>query len=155
MTIQAKDIGFILGAGNGFADGAAVAAGTGDATAKTGAILDYLALKHPLSAKILIPWTATLADTETISMTAKIEHGAAANLSDAAEYVWKTPSTDFGVLATSDGGSTEVGCASFDADLSGLKRYFRISVTPDLSASATDTAAFAACFVFGGQDEAP
>ena len=156
MTIQAKDYGFNLGVATGFADGAALAAGTGDATAKNGAIIDYLTLNHPLSGTIVIPWTATLADTKSLNLVAKVVHGDIANLSDVADYAFGGAEVDFGIVGTGDtGGTTEVGVARMDVDLSGIKRYFRLVVTPDLSASGTDTAEFAACFVLGGQDKAP
>ena len=155
MTIQAKDCGFNLGVAAGFADGAALAGGTGDATAKNGAIIDYLTLNHPLSGMIVIPWTATLADTKSLNLVAKVVHGDAANLSDVADYDFGGAEVDFGLVATSDGGTTEVGVARMDVDFSGIKRYFRLVVTPDLDATGTDTAEFAACFVLGGQDKAP
>ena len=159
MTIQAKDYGFSLAVAEGFADGAALAGGTGDATAKAGAIIDLLTLDHPLSGLVVIPWTATLADTESISMVMKIEHGDESDLSDAEDYTFGPPGNlvaevDFGVLATSSGGTTESGVATSRMDLSGLKRYWRVEVTPDLSASGTDTAEFSACVVLGGLDKA-
>ena len=156
MTVQSKDIGFSLAAATGLANGAATAAGTGDDTEKVGAILDYKTLNHALSGSILIPWTATLQDTETISLTTKIEHGDAANLSDKADYAFGCAEINHGVIGTGEtGGTTEVGVVKHDVDLSGIKRYFRIAVTPDLSASGTDTAEFAGCLVLGGLDKAP
>ena len=53
------------------------------------------------------------------------------------------------------GGSTETGVAVMRVDLSGVKQYFRCAVTPDLSASGTDTATFGAMFVLGGLQNMP
>lgn len=150
MTIVAKDFGSYLAAVVGAADGAATAAGTGDATYKAGAIHDLRTLDHPLSGLIVVPWTATLGDTETVSFKTKIEHGEDSGLSDAATYTFGGDEIDHGVAATSDGGTTEVGCLARKVDLSGLKRYFRISVYIDLSASGTDTAEFGTALVLGG-----
>ena len=154
MTVQAKDIGFVLTGVNGFANGAATAAGTGDAAYKAGAIQDMHDLNHPLSGKVLIPFTATLAEGKTASFKSKIEHGDESDLSDAATYSFGGAEVDHGVQATGDtGGSTEVGIITRDVDLSGIKRYFRISVYIDLNATGTDTAEFAACMAVGGESK--
>lgn len=160
MTIQAKDIGSYLDAASGFIGGSATAAGSGDATYKAGAILDLHDLDHPLSGAIVVPYSATLQEDETLSLKAKIEHGDDSGLSDAADYTFGQPDglAEYAeaVFATGGtGGSTEVGCALFRYDLSGLKRYFRVSVYPDLSASGTDTATFAAGLVLGGKANMP
>ena len=160
MTIQFKDVGSYLDVAAGFADGSATAAGSGDATYKAGAILDLLALDHPLSGAIVVQYSTTLAEDETLSLKVKIEHGEETDLSDAADYTFGNPDglaeTVIAVVATGGtGGSTEVGAELYRYDLSGLKRYFRISVYPDLSASATDTATFAGALVLAGQASMP
>ena len=153
MTIVAKDFGSYLAAVAGFSDGAATAGGTGDATAKAGAIIDTLTLDHPMSGLIAIPWDCTLTDTKTLSLSVKIEHGDAANLSDAADYTFGGSVVDLGVVVTSDGGGAEAGVSVVPVDLSGIKRYWRVEVTPDLSATTTDTLTFGACVVLGGLDK--
>ena len=160
MTIQFKDVGSYLAAATGFADGSATAGGSGDATYKAGAILDLLALDHPLSGAIVVPYTTTLAQDETLSLKVKIEHGDDSGLSDAADYTFGQPDglaeyAEAVVATGGTGGSTEVGTEIYRYDLSGLKRYFRISVYPDLSASATDTATFAGALVLAGQASMP
>jgi len=153
MTIVAKDFGSYLAAVPGFSDGAAVAAGTGDATAKAGAIIDNLALDHPMSGLIVIPWDCDLTDTKTLSLSVKIEHGDDIALGDAADYTFGGSVVDLGIVVTSDGGGVEAGVSVVPVDLSGIKRYWRVEITPDLSASGTDTLTFAACVVLGGLDK--
>jgi hypothetical protein len=117
-----------------------VAAGTGDNTKATGEIVDSLAIDRQISGVIFVVGQATLADTESISINALyIEHGDLANLSDAAEYTFGSADTDYADVVTSSGGSTETFAVKQNVDLTGLKRYWRVTCTPDLSASGTDT----------------
>lgn len=115
-----------------------VAAGTGDNTEAFGDIVDSLAQPGIASGIIFVAGSATLADAESIDINQlKIEHGDAANLSDAADF---TTPVDFAAVKTSSGGTTELFIVKVNvAKLDGLKRYWRVSFTPDLSASATDT----------------
>jgi hypothetical protein len=115
-----------------------VAAGTGDNTEAVGAIVDSLAQPQIESGCIVICGSATLADTEGISINdVGIEHGDAANLSDKADF---NTETDFADVKVSDGGTTELFAIKQNvANMAGLKRYWRVKCTPDLSASSTDT----------------
>lgn len=118
---------------------AATAGGTGDATAQTGAIVDQRAAKLR-SGLAVVFGSADLADTKTLSLLIKIEHGDDSGLSDAADYDFGGDPGTLGVVATGDtGGTTEAVAAAIRIDLTGVKRYWRVSVTPDLSATATDT----------------
>ncbi|MGK7663370.1 hypothetical protein [Marinovum algicola] len=130
---------------------AATAGGSGDATEVTGTIFDRLSIGSPTSGVLAVSYTATLAEDETLSLTYSVESGAESDLSDAT--VLKTGTV---VLATGDtGGSTEAGIAEIDLNLLAAGRYVRADLTPDLSASGTDTAALAAVVVCGGMDRLP
>lgn len=102
------------------------------------------------SAKFLIPYSTTLADTETLTVAANIQDSPAGSS-------W----TDFGtafasaVLHTSSGGSTHTGVVELDVDLTAADDYIRIQVTATLSASGTDTVSLGAVAVIGGQQEQP
>lgn len=129
-----------------------VAAGAGDNAAVTGIIIDRAALGWPRSVVVAFPFNATLAAAATLSLAATVQHGDAANLSDAATF----GSLAGGVIATGgDGGSTEAGQVELPLDLAGAKRYVRVNYTPDLSAGSTDTARLAAVAAFGGANRLP
>lgn len=156
MTIQAKDYGSYLSAVLGIANKAVTAAGAGDAAYEAGAIQDMQALDHPLSGLAVIPYTTTLAQAATLTMKVKLEHGDDSGLSDAADYAFKVTGGEVskGVVATGDtGGSTETGVVTQRFDLSGLKRYFRLSVYVDLSAGSTDTVSYGSALVLGGLEK--
>lgn len=124
------------------------AGGTGDNVAVTGQTINRE--KLPLSGKLCIPFLAALTDTESISFTVAIQESADGSSWDSAETLQSAT-----VAATSSGGSNEHGVVTLDVDLSGRKQYVRFNITPDLSASDTDTALFAAVFVLGGDDLVP
>lgn len=146
-----RNIGDVIKVVRAGANIAATAGGSGDATEVTGTIFDRLAIGSPSSGVLAVSYTATLAEGETLSLTYSVEEGAESDLSDAA--VLKTGTV---VLATGDtGGSTEAGVAEIDLNLKAAGRYVRADLTPDLSASGTDTAALAAVVVCGGMDRLP
>lgn len=152
MTTQIRSIGDLLAVKNAAGPASAVAAGTGDNTAVTGIIIDRAALNWPQSCVVAIPYTATLAATKTLSITATLQDGDDSGLSDAATFA----AIASGVEATGDtGGSTEQGQIEVDVSLAGAKRYVRLNFTPDLSASGTDTAVVGAVIAFGGAMRAP
>lgn len=129
------------------ANAAATAAGAGDNTAVTGVIIDRAALGWPRSCVVAIPWTTTLAASQTLSLGWTLQDGAAANLSDAATFATAVSA----VVAT----VTASGQLEANVDLTGAKRYVRLNFTPDLSATGTDTAALSGVLVFGGADRLP
>jgi hypothetical protein len=155
MTIQFKDVGSYLDGVIGTATKTITAAGAGDAAYEAGATLDLLTMDHPLSGLAVVIYSTTLADTESLSMKIKLEHGDESDLSDAADYDFGGAEVDHGVLVTSSGGTTETGIVVQRVDLSGLKRYWRVSTYVDLSASGTDTVTFASGVVLGGQANMP
>lgn len=128
------------------------AGGGGDNSAVTGVIIDRAALGWPQSAVIAIPFTATLAAGATLTLTETLQHGDAANLSDAGTLSAGTAT----VVATGPtGGGTVTGTYERNVSLRGAKRYVRFNATPDLSAANTDTAAISGVFAFGGAERLP
>lgn len=151
-----RNLGAMIKVLRAAANTAATAAGTGDNTAVTGVTIDRAACKMPLSAVVAIAFSATLAATKKLFLkSVVVEHGDASDLSDAATYLTLEDTTGTAVATGATGGSTETGCKEYDIDLSGAKRYIRIKFTPDLDATATDTAALAAVLVVGGGSEVP
>lgn len=152
MTTQLRNIGALISVMRAAANTAATAAGSGDNTAVTGAIIDRMAIGNPQSAVLAIPYTATLAAGETLSIGHMVQEGNAANLSDAETL----QTADAAVVATGPvGGGTVTGVFEVDVPMAGAGQYVRANFTPDLSASGTDTAALSAVLVFGGADRLP
>ena len=149
MTTQIRSIGDLIAVRRAAANTAATAGGSGDNTAVTGAILDRAQIGSPQSAVLAIPFTATLASGQTLSIGYSVQEGNAANLSDAAVLATAAPV----VVATGPG--TVTGTFEVNVPLAGAGRYVRANFTPDLSASGTDTAALSAVMVFGGSDRLP
>lgn len=129
------------------------AAGAGDNTQVVGTIIDRSLLNYPLSLTAVITCKATLAATKKLSLlSVSIQHGNAANLSDATALV--SPA-NVDVLVDSGAGSTISGQQEYDVDLAGAGRYVQLLYTPDLNAASVDTATTAAVLIFGGTDTIP
>lgn len=152
MTTQLRNIGALIAVLRASANAAATAGGTGDATAVTGGIIDLMENGHPLSGVLAIPYTATLAAGETLSIAYEVESGNADDLGDATALV----SGVSAVVATGPaGGGTVAGTFEVDLLLAGAGRYVRANFTPNLSASGTDTSALSSVMVLGGFDRLP
>lgn len=151
MQINDKDFGSYPSVVSG-GGARGVAAGTGDATEVYGEIVDQLAQPNLRSGLIVVAGSATLTTAKTISLTdVHVEHGDAANLSDKADFHTPAVFTDLKVSAA---GSTEVFMVKVPVDLWGIKRYWRVAVTPDLDHSSTDVFELGFGFVAIG-DTAP
>lgn len=149
--MQMKDIGALLKVLRAAGNAAVTAAGAGDATAVPGEIIDRAEKGMPQSGVLAIPFTATLAEGETLSVAYTVEEGEEDDLSDASTLASETV-----VAATGPtGGGTVTGCVEIDVKLRACGRYVRLGYTPDLSASGTDTAALSAVLVCGGMDRLP
>ena len=147
--MQPTDIGAHITSRFGGA-GRALAAGTGDATEVDSGWIDRTG---KFSAKLIISYTATLADTETISFAANLQDASAAAGTGAADFGTALAST---VQATGDtGGTTETGVVELDFNLMTADNFIQAQVTPDLSASGTDVATWAAVIVLGGAETLP
>lgn len=134
------------------ANAAATAGGGGDNTAVTGVIIDRAALGWAESVVVAIPFTATLAATQTLSVAWTLQHGEDSGLSDVATLA----SAGAAVVATGPGGGgTVTGVVEAGVSLRGARRYVRLNFTPDLSAANTDTAALSAVLVFAGANRLP
>ncbi len=152
MTTQIRNIGSLITVCRAAANIAATAGGSGDATEVTGVILDRGANGFPQSAVLAVPYTATLAEGETLSIAYAVQSGSEDDLSGATELT----SAAAAVVATGpSSGGTVTGTFEVDLSLAGAGRYVRADITPDLSASGTDTAALSAVIVFGGADRLP
>jgi len=126
----------------------ALAGGTGDATKVTGQSTDRTGY---YSGKLVVAYKAVLAEDKTIAFATELQESSDNSTWDTAEVVVASTVADTGA----SGGSTEYGVTEASIDLSGRKRYIRFNVTPDLSATATDTVHWGATFVMGGADELP
>lgn len=129
----------------------ATAGGTGDNTAITGITIDRNAVStgsKPLSAIVSVLYDTVMTDTKTLTLkTQKIEH------SDDGS-TWSDYAT-FGDVTIAKTGTNTRGATKLAVDLGSAKRYVRFDVTPDLSASGTDTAVIGAAWVFAGFDRLP
>jgi len=151
MQINDKDAGAYLSVVSG-GGARGVAAGTGDNTEAVGDIVDQLAQPNLRSGCIVVAGSATLADTKSISLVdVHVEHGDETDLSDKADFHTAAVFTD---LKVSSGGTTELFMVKVPVDLWGIKRYWRVAVTPDLDATGTDTFELGFGFVAIG-DTAP
>jgi hypothetical protein len=131
----------------------AITAGAGqDGQAQTGVIIDRAAFRWANSAVVALPYTATLAANETLSVGITVQDGDNSGLSDVGTFR-TLPS---GVVATGpSGGGTVSGVVEFNIGLGGAKRYVRVNYTPDLSRANTDTAALSVVAVLAGSDRLP
>ena len=152
MYSLGKDIAAELSAKFALTSTSVTAAGSGDATEVDGAAIDTLGISgDPTSICFFVPIRAVLAATKTAVVTANLQDSA--NGSTWADIT--TPAVILTLTGTS-GGSTETGVGKLGFDLTKARRYIRIQVTPDLNATATDTAVLGgALAVFGGLNEVP
>ena len=152
MHIMDKNAGFHLKAvGGGGTRG--VAAGTGDNTEDVGAIVDMQAQEGLMSGVIVVAGSATLTDTKSIAINdVKIEHGDDSGLSDKADFTdGLNTKTSYAAVKTSSGGTTEVFVIKQNVDLTGIKRYWRVSIKPDLDAASTDVFEIGYCVLAIGK----
>jgi len=141
MEVNFSDIGSYVYAACACQHTAATAAGTGDNAYIDGVIFDLEALPfRPTSAVLVATYEAVLDEDETLTLKSKVEDDTDSGLATAAAYSYDGAESAGVVVATGDtGGSTEIGAYKRSIDLRGIRRYFRISVHQDLSASGTDT----------------
>lgn len=127
----------------------ATAAGTGDNTAVESAAIDRAGAVSYDSAVLNLSWLTTLTADKTLSFTVTYtesdddsSYGSAVTLY--AKAVVKTGAVTAGT-----------GLTTIPFDLIGTKRYLKISVTPDLSHSGTDTATWMGTLVLGAPNLLP
>lgn len=128
---------------------AITAAGTGDNTAVTGEKIDR---QDYQSCVLVIAGAADLQASETLTLKS-IEYQES---DDGSSWDTAVSIDSSEVVATGGtGGSDETFLFQSKLNLRGKKRYIRFNFTPDLSASATDTAVAVAVVALGGKDVLP
>jgi hypothetical protein len=139
-----RDIGAYLTARYGV-KAEPVAAGAGDNTEVDSGYIDRQGYD---SCKMIIGYSATLAEGKTLSIAANLQDATSSGGAGVADYGTAKAN---GVVATGGtGGSTETGVVELDFDLSGANQFIRGQMTPDLSATATDTADLMMIIILGG-----
>lgn len=124
------------------------AGGAGDNTQVVGIIVDRAAYNWPDQCLAAIAFTATLATTKKLTLkTVLLEHGDAANLSDAANLY---APADVDVAVDPGGGSTITGTKKYDWSLRSAKRYIRLKFTPDMDAGSVDTSVLSSQLLLSG-----
>jgi hypothetical protein len=124
----------------------ATAAGTGDATAVTGATIDRLGFG---SGKLVISYLTSLTAAKTLSYAVEYQDSADGS-------TWNTAvAIQAATVAKTGAATAAVGRVEFNVNLNSLARYVRFNFTPDLSHSGTDTALSCAMFMLGGADTLP
>ncbi|MFV1573708.1 hypothetical protein VXL47_12205 [Phaeobacter sp. JH20_30] len=152
MTSQLRNIGALVSVLGASANASITAAGAGDDTDIVGLILDRAEKGYPQSCVLAVPFEATLAEGETLSLTCSLQSGSSDDLSDATDL----HTVDKTVVAVGPvGGGVVSGTFEIAAPIMGAGRYLRAVITPDLSAGAADTAALSSVIVFGGADRLP
>jgi hypothetical protein len=126
--------------------GTLTAAGTGDNTEVTSLGVDRLGFG---SAVLVVAGRSSAAVGETLKFTVKISDSDD-NSSFSSDTTLATTVT---VLA--GGASPQSFVYELTLDLAAYKRYVRFKLTPDLSASGTDTAQYGATLVCGGAVSKP
>lgn len=133
----------------------ATAGSTGDATEVNSSYVDRSLsdVGMAMSAKLVITFTAALQAGETLTFAGNFQDAtssAGAGVDDFSDaWTAKTAATG------ESGGSTETGTFEVDIDLSGANRYVRAQITPNLSASGTDTCEWSAALVLFGDHRQP
>ncbi|TJW14453.1 MAG: hypothetical protein E5W82_10785 [Mesorhizobium sp.] len=133
----------------------ATAAGAGDATEVDCAWIDreLEGIGMAQSAKLVIAFTAALATGETLSFAGNFQDATALAGTGSADFASAFAAA---VVATGDsGGSTETGTYEVDIDLAGAREFIRTQITPNLSASGTDTCEWSAVLVLYGDHNQP
>lgn len=128
-----------------------LAGGTGDAVKITGVAVDRKqGTSLADSMTVVTGFLAALADTKTLALAHEIQYSADNSTWDTAVVLEAST-----VKATGDSGSNERGRVEFNVNLRSQKRYWRVNVTPDLSATGTDTATFHTLGIQSGFHESP
>lgn len=123
--------------------GTATAGGTGDNTKVTGATIDRQGFG---SAAVSINYLAALAQGATLSFAVEVQES-----DDGTTWGTATALQSAAIAATGGtGGSTEKGTVKVCDSYETRARYVRYNVTPDLSASGTDTLSFGVQAILGG-----
>ena len=121
------------------------AAGAGDNTEVIGNTINRQTYGMPQSALVCLQAFVNLADTETLSLAVEVQESSDGSTWDAAEVIEAAT-----IVKTADGAFTDLHTESYVINLGDRKQYFRVNVTPDLSAASTDVAVVQWSVVLGG-----
>ena len=124
------------------------AAATEDNVKVTGETIDLgTGLDRPDSGVLVVSGIASLQATETLTLAAELQESSDGSTWDTAVAIYTATTVATGVT----GGSTGLGFVKAShVKIKPRKQYIRFNVTPNLSASGTDTATWTAAFVGGG-----
>lgn len=132
----------------GIGSSRAVAGGTGDDTAVENAV--GVDTKDYNSALIVVSGSATLASTESLALTVSTTECDTLG----GTYTAKETVANDVTLVTSTG-DTHTGAVAYAIDLDDYERFVKVSFTPDLSASGTDTSTLSCTLVLCNKTEQP
>lgn len=135
----------------------ATAGGSGDNTVVN---TDWVSRASPKgiaqSLKVLVSFSTVLAAGATLKFGGKIQDAIDAAGASAADYPASGQVIAPTTVATGPaGGGTVTGVFEMDVDLVGAREFVRAAITPDLSASGTDTLTWNAVYVFFGDQRGP
>lgn len=150
MHASMQNAGALIAARYASAGVDVTAGGSGDNTEVNGAWIDRRGFS---SLKVVICYTATLAQSATLSFAANLQDASDSSGTGVADYGDALATTAVSTGGT--GGSTNTGVVELDFDLTGCDRYVRIQYTPNLSASGTDVAEMGAVYVLAGATDNP
>jgi hypothetical protein len=106
------------------------------------------------SVKVIIPYSASLAATETATLVSNVQDGTStAAYADYADKDGSTGNTLVIGSTASTAAQTINGVFEYDVDLGGAEQYFRVQVTPTFTAATTDTLDIGCTLVFGGPEK--
>lgn len=153
---ESRDVGAYLAVRAGLAPTASVA---GAEAELTGITIDRLGTGNLFQSAVVLAYVTetgdVIADGDTVKVTINIEHSDD-NFSTTADYI---PPGYSSTVISNDvqlfAGTVNYGFKAFAVDLSQAKRYVRLMVTPNFSASGTDTGLVSAFWILGGPNEAP
>ena len=127
------------------ASGTATAGGSGDNVKVSGACIDI----QPYNAgKLVLTYKTTLAASQTLSFA--VEY----NQVDTDNTPFETPVEIYPKTVVQTGAGTKTGTLEIDLNLASKKRFFGVNITPDLSATGTDTVIWAAALIAADADVA-
>jgi len=128
-----------------------VAAGAGDATESDGIWIDRDGFE---SCELVMSYETVLALAETLSFAGNIQDADDSGGTNVGDFGTAFTAT---VVETGDGSPTSTKRGTFIRafNLHGARRWLRSQITPDLSASGTDTAEVMVLFILGGAIEVP
>jgi hypothetical protein len=133
------------------AETAVTAAGAGDNTEITTAHLD---LRDQFGTTRFTSLTLTLAAIATLSANRSLDLKAVRFQHSDDATTWEDVKPGTTVLSlTGPAAGTVTGAADMGCNLAEAKRYVRAKFTPDLSATATDTAKVSAVYMLSGASE--